>query len=299
VRRAGLDGKSWIMRVDSPLREKRISHGEHKEERGVDLLAGCQEPFAVGGFKDHFSGVAGRYAEFRPDYPRALFEWIARVAAARERVWDCATGNGQAAVLLKEFFAEVIATDASAEQIANARRMEGIRYAVASAEASGLENASADMVTVAQAAHWFDLPRFYGEAKRVLKPGGLVALWCHGTFRLGDATIDELLQHFYSEVVGPFWPPERRFIEEDYRTLHFPLQEIPAPIFHMEGEFTLERLTGYLRTWSATQRFIKARGFDPVEELERKLERHWRSGEGRAMAVRHWPIHIRAGRFAE
>jgi ubiquinone/menaquinone biosynthesis C-methylase UbiE len=253
----------------------------------------------VGGFKDHFSGVAGRYAEFRPNYPRALFEWIASVAPALERVWDCATGNGQAAVLLKEFFSEVIATDASAEQIANARGVEGIRYAVAPAESSGLKDASVDVVTVAQAAHWFDLPRFYAEAKRVLNPGGLVVLWCYGTFRLGDAKIDEFLQHFYHEVVGPFWPAERRFIEEDYRTLNFPLKEISAPIFHMQGEFTLKRLAGYLRTWSATQRFIKARGFDPVEELERKLKDHWATAEDRAMAVQHWPIHIRAGRFAE
>ena len=246
-------------------------------------------------FKDHFSGVAANYAEFRPDYPRELFAWIASIASGHERVWDCATGNGQAALLLKEFFSEVIATDASAGQIAHARPMKGIEYSVAPAERSGLPDASVDVVTVAQAAHWFDLSKFYEEARRVLRPNGLLVLWCYGTFQLGRREIDQRVAHFYREVVGPYWPPERRFIEEDYRTLFFPAREIPTPLFHMQAEFSLERLAGYLRTWSATQRFMNVNGLDPVRELERNLASHWPKEQ--MLRVTSWPISIRAGYF--
>jgi ubiquinone/menaquinone biosynthesis C-methylase UbiE len=250
----------------------------------------------MGEFKDHFSDVAGKYAEFRPAYPRGLFEWIAGVAPRRERAWDCATGNGQAAVALGDFFGEVVATDASAEQVANGIQHERIRYAVAPAENSGLADFSVDVITVAQAAHWFDLPKFYAEAKRVLRPDGALILWCYGTFQFGHAEIDRLLDEYYSHVVGPYWPPERRYIKRDYRTLQFPLNEFNAPRFDMEAEFTRERLAGYLRTWSATQRFMKAKGIDPVTELDSRLDSFWPAGE--RLRVKSWPISIRAGRFA-
>jgi SAM-dependent methyltransferase len=247
-------------------------------------------------FKDHFSDVARKYAEFRPCYPRALFEWIASVAPRRKRAWDCATGNGQAALLLADFFEEVVGTDASPEQVANAPRTENVRYAVATAENSGLPSKSFDVITVAQAAHWFDLPKFYAEAQRVLRPDGILVLWCYGWFRFGHGELDRLLAEYYHDVVGPYWPPERRYIEQDYRTLEFPLTEFAAPVFNMEAEFSRERLAGYLRTWSATQRFMKVRGLDPVGELESRLDPFWNRGD--VLKVESWPISIRAGRFA-
>jgi SAM-dependent methyltransferase len=253
----------------------------------------------VGGFKDHFSGVANDYAVFRPDYPGELFAWIASVAPSCERAWDCATGNGQAAVLLKHHFRKVLATDASAEQIASARPHRGIQYAVASAERSGLANNSVDAITVAQAAHWFDLPSFYEEARRVLSNRGLLAIWCYGHFRFGNDALDQLVNHFYHDVVGPYWPPERRFIEQDYRAISFPLNEIAAPAtFHMQAQFSLPRLAGYLRTWSATQHFLRAEGYDPVTELETELARYWPAEDStRTLPLQSWPIHIRVGYF--
>ena len=184
------------------------------------------------------------------------------VAPRRERVWDCATGNGQAA-----------------------------------AESSGLANESVDVITVAQAAHWFDLPKFYAEAKRVLREDGMMLVWCYGTFRFGREEVDQLLSGFYHDVVGPFWPPERRYIEQDYKPLLFPLEEFPAPRFDMEAEFTRPRLAGYLRTWSATQRYMKAKGLDPVAELDAQLDCWWKAEE--KLVVKTWPISIRAGRFAK
>lgn len=249
---------------------------------------------SVPNFKDHFSSVASRYAEFRPQYPPELFQWLASLPSRNDCAWDCATGNGQAATHLAGFFREVIATDASAGQIINSRPHGRIRYQVAPAENSNLPEASVDLVTVAQAAHWFDLPRFYAEARRVLRPGAPLAIWCYGTFKFGDAAIDQLMDNFYHNIVGPYWPPERRFIEEDYRTISFPLQEISAPQFNMQAEFTIERLTGYLRTWSATQRFEKEKGFDPVTEIEPTLASFW---PAQSTQSTFWPIHIRAGYF--
>lgn len=246
-------------------------------------------------FQDHFSTVASRYAEFRPLYPRQLFEWIGSLAPDRQKVWDCATGNGQAAVGLAGFFDAVVATDGSAEQITNATPHPRIKYSVAPAEASGLESDSVDAVTVAQAAHWFDLEKFYTEARRVLRSDGVVVIWCYGHTEFEDERIQRIIMDFYSNIVGPYWPAGRRLIEEHYQSILFPFPEIPVPSFQMKGEFTLDRFMGYLRTWSATQRYMQARGLDPVVELEQSLLPLWPRG-GLSPGFR-WPIYLRAGRY--
>ncbi|MCC7252966.1 class I SAM-dependent methyltransferase [Hyphomicrobium sp.] len=226
-------------------------------------------------FKDHFSALAATYAQSRPSYQKDLFAWLAAQCAEHELAWDCGTGNGQAAHHLVDKFARVIATDASAAQISEAEPHPRIEYRVAPAERSGLDDAVADIVTVAQALHWFDLDRFYAEARRVLKPGGLVAAWCYGTFRMDDPTIDHALQEFYAETVGPYWPPERRHVEAGYRDLAFPFARIAAPSFSLSADWSLAELAGYLRSWSATGRYVAANGTDPVARLEALLAAPW------------------------
>lgn len=243
------------------------------------------------GFKDHFSGHASAYAAARPDYPPELFAWLAGKAPARNRAWDCATGSGQAAVELANHFAEVIATDASAEQIANAVPRPGIEYHVAPAEAPGLAARSIDLVTVAQAAHWFDRPRFYAAAREVLRDGGLVALWGYGLFEI-DPGLDSLVGRFYRETVGPYWPPERRLIDERYVTLDFPFAEITPPEFAMRRTWTRERVLAYLRTWSAVQRYRKSSGDDPVRLIEPEFTALWGDRAEREVC---WPLYLRMG----
>jgi SAM-dependent methyltransferase len=214
---------------------------------------------------------------------------LATVAPSNELAWDCATGNGQAAVALVEFFERVIATDASEKQIANAETHERVGYRLAAAEESGLESLSVDLVTVAQALHWFDLERFHAEVRRVLKPQGVVAAWA---YKLASVTpaIDRVVNHYYSEVVGAYWPAERVLVEE-FEELAFPFPEITAPPFEMVAEWNVEHLVGYLRTWSATQRFMATERRDPLVEVEEELRAAWGETDRRVV----WPLSVRAG----
>ena len=246
-------------------------------------------------FADHFSGVASGYASHRPRYPDALFDWLAGVAPRREVAWDCAAGSGQATLALAERFERVIATDASEAQIRSAPVHPRVVYRVATAESSGLPGASVDLITVAQAVHWFDFDRFYAEVRRVSAREAVIAVWSYGMHRLGDAAIDALLDHFYSGVVGPYWPPERRLIEQEYRTIPFPFDEMVPPAFEMVETWTLARMLGYLRTWSAVSRYREAHGADPVIALGRALESLWGSSGDHEKAVR-WPVAMRVGR---
>jgi ubiquinone/menaquinone biosynthesis C-methylase UbiE len=245
-------------------------------------------------FADHFSTVADQYAAYQPHYPASLFEYLAALAPDQNLAWDCATGTGQAAIALVRHFDSVIATDASAEQIANVTPHPWIEYRVTHAEHSRLETGSADLITVAQASHWFDLPAFYAEARRILKPGGVLAVWCYGKVKFATSAVRSVLGRFYHSTVGPYWPRERRLVEEGYRSLPFPFAEIEPPAFHLEAEFTSEQLAGYVRTWSATQRFYQATGKDPVPELVRSLNEAWQN-QPRPITIR-WPLALRVCR---
>jgi len=245
-------------------------------------------------FKDHFSGVAAKYADFRPHYPATLFDYLAGLVPKDAVVWDCAAGNGQATLDLAVRMGRVIGTDASREQIAAATPHPKIEYRVAPAEQSGLADTSVSLVTVAQALHWFDLPKFYAEARRVLLPGGVIAVWAYGINQVGGEAINELVQDYYSKVVGPYWPPERALVEDGYRSITFPFAEITPPLFSMEAFWTLEQLLGYFSTWSATNRFIKAKGFNPLIALGAELEKVW--GDKNMPRRVEWPLALRVGR---
>jgi SAM-dependent methyltransferase len=244
-------------------------------------------------FKDYFSSESPNYAKFRPRYGRELFAWLARLVSDHGLAWDCATGSGQAAVPLSEFFARVIATDASEDQIRSATPNPRIEYRISSAEESNLETASCDIVTVAQALHWFDLPAFYAEAKRVLKPEGALAVWSYNLLRI-DPAIDKLVNRFYTDTVGPFWPPERKIVEHGYRDLPFPFIEMRAPEFCMTAEWSVGDLLGYLGTWSASRRYQDKTGHDPVALLESELRNNW--PDKRSPLHVRWPLAVRIGR---
>lgn len=245
-------------------------------------------------FRDHFSVGSAEYAKFRPRYPDALFDFLAESAPARHDAWDAGTGSGQAAVDLARVFENVIATDPSARQIERATPHPRVTYRVAPAELSGLEPSSVDLVTVAQAVHWFDRPQFWGEVRRVLRPNGVIAVWTYLLFEIAPA-IDEIVREFYSGIVGPYWPPERRLVEQRYQTIDFPFAEFDAPDFVIEQLMTLDDVAGYIRTWSATSGFMKHHQVDPVDDLVKQLTRAWRFSPQR---LARWPIAMRVGRAA-
>ena len=249
--------------------------------------------FLTVSFKDHFSGHAADYARHRPQYPPALFACLARLAPGRALAWDAGTGSGQAALGLAEHFARVIATDAAAQQIANAVPHARVEYRVAAAESLDAPARSVDLLIAAQAAHWFDLARFYAEARRILKPHGVVAIWCYGLTRVAPE-VDVIVEHFYRDVVGPFWPPERQFIDERYQTLPFPFAEQQPPEFRIETAWQLPDFMRYLCTWSAARRYMAQHGADPLQPLEQRLAQAW-GARARPRVVR-WPIHLRIGR---
>jgi SAM-dependent methyltransferase len=245
-------------------------------------------------YADHFSRVASAYATCRPSYPLELFTYLSDLPARHDLAWDCAAGSGQATLPLTGRFRRVLATDVSAAMLDRAPRHPRVEYRVSRAEDSGLANASADLVTVAQALHWLDIEPFYAEVERVLAPGGVLAVWSYTGQLLGDATLDAILTRFYTEVVGPYWPAERRHVEAGYRTLPFPYVELEVPAFVMQEHWTLPQLLGYLGTWSATQRFREVQGYDPVARVASGLAESW--GDPASFRLIRWPLSLRVGR---
>lgn len=246
-------------------------------------------------FKDHFSQRAAQYAAYRPHYPSSLFRYLAGLTRQHDLALDCGTGNGQAAVELAKHFARVIATDPSPAQIGNATAGANIEYRIATAENSELPDQSVDLVTAAQALHWFDAARFFREAKRVLKSDGAVAVWGYGDPVLDTPVLQELLHAFNRVKLEPYWFAERKLLLDGYRGIEFPFVEQTPPPFELQVSWTLSELLGYLRTWSATARYIELHGVDPVDELELSLARNW--GAAQQVRVIRWPLHLRAGKL--
>ena len=241
-------------------------------------------------FKDHFSRDSKSYAEYRPGYPAELFAWLASVSPGRALAWDAGTGNGQAAVVLAAYFERVIASDPSEKQIEEATSHPKVDYRIA-AETAGLAPGSADLITVAQALHWLDRPKFWTEVKRVLRPGGLIAVWCYELQQVAP-DIDAVINWFYRETVGPYWTPDRKLVEDGYRSVEFPFDELPVPAFSMTTQWTLDQQAGYLGTWSAVGKYRKEMGADPIPQVRDELERVW----GDQVRRVEWPLSVRVGR---
>ncbi len=244
-------------------------------------------------FTDMFSARAKLYSHYRPEYPEQLFTWIGSLGEEHDIVWDCATGSGQAARGLARIFARVVATDASAAQIGNAVRQEGIEYRVADASDSGLADASVPMVTVAQALHWLDPKTFYREVARVLRPGGALTVWGYGDPVMGTDELEKIVHSFNRGAIEEYWTPQRQLLLDKYATVPFPFREIATPQLDLTRDWTLAEFSGYMRTWSATANYIKANGLDPVDEVEAALAKHWGDAERRRLVT--WPLYIRAG----
>lgn len=244
-------------------------------------------------FEDHFSQQAEVYAQFRPHYPTELFAYLAGLAPGRRLAWDCATGSGQAALGLVERFDRVIATDASAEQIARAVPHERIDYRVEPAESTSLDTGSVDLVTAAVAVHWFDHDRFYQEVRRVLAPGGVIAVWTYHR-PLITPEVDALLARLEDEILDSCWPERIHYLQAHYRTLPFPFDEISPPAFSIEVSWNLRQITGFINSWSAVRRCEAENGAHPMRTIWDDFTAAW-GGEEAQHSI-HWPLYLRVGR---
>ncbi|MCJ0825669.1 class I SAM-dependent methyltransferase [Luteimonas sp. 50] len=248
---------------------------------------------AVAPFADHFSAVAADYAGARPEYPDALFAWIASAAPATALAWEAGCGSGQATRGLARQFARVHATDPSAAQVAQARGPANVAFLVEPGERCSLPDASADAVCVAQALHWFDLPAFFGECARVLKPGGVLVAWGYQDIEVPAAlaAVNDTLQ----AAIRPCWPAQRTLVDQAYAGFDWPFPAIRAPGFELRAQWTLPRLLGYFSSYSATQRYRDVRGGeDPVAALAPAFADAW--GDPGTLRDVRWPMFVHARR---
>jgi len=241
--------------------------------------------------KDNFSSHSDKYARYRPQYSNDIVEFIVSQVTNRNLAWDVGTGNGQLAIKLADYFKEVQATDISENQLANAMRKPNIIYSNQPAEQTNFSKHQFDLITVAQAIHWFDLPRFYAEVKRTLKQGGLFAALGYQLCQIEG--MDDLILEFYSKKVGPYWDPERKIIEQEYRTVPFPFDDLGTNHFQLLNHWSLDDLLGYLHTWSAVRHYEKANGNNPVTEFEEKFNAMWGNDPVKRVVT---PVFIRMGR---
>lgn len=244
-------------------------------------------------FKDNFSKQSDIYLKYRPLYPTELYAYLASIVSSHALVWDCGTGNGQAAIGLADFFNLVYATDPSEQQIGNCIVNDKVIYKVEKAEKTSLESNSIDMVTVANALHWFDLDGFFNEACRVLKPNGIIAVWAYGNPTVSPE-IDSIVQHYHDVVLNDYWLPENRLVEKGYTTISFPYEILETPAFHCVKNMNREDFIGLLNTWSATQRYINVNKINPTDQVDRELCKYWPdANEEKEIA---WNLVLKVGR---
>lgn len=241
--------------------------------------------------KDNFSRQADIYAKYRPQYPQELFDFILQHIEKPNSAWDCATGNGQSAKVLARFFDKVSATDISQKQIEKAEPAPNIIYSIQQAEQTNFADNTFDLITVSQALHWFATEDFYREVKRVAKSSAIFAAWSYSLLYISP-DIDRLIQSYYTNVIGPYWDSERKYVDDEYRTILFPFNEFEAPTFQMHYHWTLEELEGYFNTWSALQKYVLANGSNPVRDIIEKIKPYW----GTEKMQVTFPLHMRIGK---
>jgi ubiquinone/menaquinone biosynthesis C-methylase UbiE len=241
--------------------------------------------------KDFFSGHSKLYATFGPTYPIALYDFIFKHVKNYDTAWDCGTGNGQVARYLAASFKQVYATDISQQQLENAVQADNILYSVSGAGQTNFKNNQFDLITVGQALHWFDIEKFYSEVGRVVRPDGLLAVWGYTVCTI-NPEIDTHVLDYYFNIVGPYWDSARKIVEEEYKNIPFPFEEITSPKFFIEVDWSIDEFAGYLTTWSATQKFIKEKGFNPVPYVMNKIEPLWKD----KMNVK-FPVFLKLGRM--
>jgi SAM-dependent methyltransferase len=242
---------------------------------------------------DHFSSVSAAYSAFRPRYPAALIDYFASLAPRRRIAWDCGAGSGQATVDIARRFEFVVGTDLSADQLARASNDPSAGWAACSAERAAIRSDSIDAIAVAQALHWFANDAFFAEVKRVASgPGAAIVAWTYAAPRM-EGDVGEVLRRFMFEDIGSYWPPERKYVDSEYRTIPFPFERVAAPPFSLENYWTLPQIAGYMRSMSATSRYVKANAVDPVVAVEAELHAIWHDGAPRRIV---WPVIVLAGR---
>lgn len=244
--------------------------------------------------KDLFSTQSDIYAKYRPTYPKELFDYIFSFVTNKERAWDCATGNGQAAQVLAEHFGQVEATDISEAQLSNAVQKENIHYQVSPAEHTPFPDEHFDLITIATAYHWFDWDAFHKEATRVGKQDCVVVAWSYHLFYSDDKIINGIILHFYNDIIKSYWDPERRFMEDKYETVRFNFKPLPSKEFDIELAWSKEQFYGYLQSWSAVQNYIKQNNSSPIDLIKKEVEEQWKDGEQKAF---HFPIFMRIGQI--
>ncbi|HEX8040889.1 MAG TPA: class I SAM-dependent methyltransferase [Chryseosolibacter sp.] len=244
--------------------------------------------------KDYFSSQSKAYAAFRPTYPAGLYKFIFKHLQGRSCAWDCATGNGQVARYLARHFENVYATDISQAQLEEAFRAKNIFYSVAPAEKTSFPAGQFDLITVAQALHWFNLDQFYQEVRRTGKPGGLLAVWGYALLAV-DAVVDDLFIDFYVNTTGPYWDEARRLVENQYRDVPFPFERIPSPEFTLKVKWNVDQFCGYLNSWSAIHKYISMHGTNPVESFSETLKSVWKPGVVKEVT---FPIFLKLGRIS-
>lgn len=244
-------------------------------------------------FEDFFSKQAEIYAKSRPHYPKELYDFLTEIVPSNEKAWDCATGNGQAATALSDYYKEVIATDASASQIEHAEKRPNITYRVATAEDSGIVSNSIDLITVATALHWLDLEAFYKEVNRVAKPNAILAAWSYFEV-IWPAAMEEIIMDLGVNILKDYWSKSINKVRNKYEDIPFPFEEIPAPGFEIRVNWTLEEVKAYIHSWSPTQNYINVNHKSPIEVVEQQMLKAWGNPQEKKQLI--FPLVMRVGR---